>query len=210
MKKKADRTLRTILQDQKMPFHLLLPPRWHSSSRGSWVWGEAATIRLNGSWVAKRLQKLNENIEATHKEEKPLTVQVQAIGITQSLVFHSGCVIFNTPANNIFRWNSSKDTKNFTGHFTDFLKCQWKFGSTSYASKHLLTKILGASSPSEGPLLRKKTAIFLTSTSPFSVQVSLQSVTNESLDAELSLMPFQRIIEGNKKCWLDKILWSNH
>ena len=34
--------------------------------------GEAATIRLNGSWVAKRQQKLNENIEATHKEEKPL------------------------------------------------------------------------------------------------------------------------------------------
>ena len=131
-----------------------MPPRWHSSSRGSWVWGEAATIRLNGSWVAKRQQKLNENIEATHKEEKPLTVQVQAIGSTQSLVFNSG-----VPANNIFRCNSSKDTIwispvispiswNVSGKYFPCFKTPSK------------TKILGASYPSEGPLeaWKKKTA----------------------------------------------------
>lgn len=56
-----------------------------------------------------------------------------------------------------------------------------------------------------GPLEEKNCDIPYT-TSPFSVQVSLQSVINESLEAELSLIPVQRIIEGNKKCWLDKIL----
>ena len=72
------------------------------------------------------------------------------------------------------------------------------------------TKILGASSPSEGPLAEKKCAIPYIDISFFGASVSPISHKWE---------PWRRIITDTstthhwrqpKKCCLDKILWSNH